>query len=166
MEERILDEIGRISEDGLYIVGTSRCKPVIAPLHLALVTIPTLDEIVGIIRTLDALIVGCTLAEGWRHLSGRLSQMTLISERTPTQGIQSEVRADAGGWTVYGLVPTFSSQSRRRARSVRAEMQMASCEGQIVQHGRAYAIGGVSAKIRSMGLTPGDDVTVGIFKRL
>lgn len=165
MEERILDEIGRISEDGLYIVGTSRGKPVIAPLHLALVTIPTLDEIIGIIRTLDALIVGCTLSEGWRHLSSRLAQMTLINEMTPTQGIQSEVRADADGWTVYGLVPVFSSHSRRRARSVRAGMDMAACDGQIVQHGRAYAIGGTSAKIRSMGLAPGDDVTIGIFRK-
>lgn len=165
MEGRIIELVNRIHEDGVFIIGLSRGNPTVIPLHLALVTMPTMDEIIGIIRTLDALIVGCTLADPWKGLARELAGMTLISDRSAT-GIQAEVRKDNGGWTVYGLVPVHTDRSRRHARAARSGMIMDSTSGQIVQHGHAYAIGGVSAKLHAMGLAPGDDVTVGIFRRI
>lgn len=165
LDDAIVREIGHITEDGLFIVGISRNgRPIVAPVHLALVTIPILDRVVGVIRTLDALIVGCTLAEEWRHLADRLAAMTVTPEREPG-GLETEVRRDGDGWTVFGIVPVFSSPSRRRARAVARDLHGEVSRAQVLQHGRGGVIGGVSSTVRSMELAPGDDLTVGIFKR-
>lgn len=133
-------------------------------IHLSMATMPTTGEIVGIIRILGGVIVGCTLADPWKHLASRLLAMTMITEDEGHGDVDLEVRASGDGWTVYGIVPVFSSPSRFRARKMAARIRAGATDGEIQSHGHALAVGGVSSYLRSMELTSGDDVRVGVFR--